>query len=115
MGTAHRTRVPGDAPPSGEVRLVAGEETDPGVAGDAAAGDRAGEVVAGDPQACGGAQHVVRAVPAGPAVAALGAVGLRQQRPARGESGQALRRYRAGAGPVAPPPELSAHRSCPPT
>src|SRR5215471_4151665 len=89
--------MPEDWRPSGRVWLGVGKETDPGVADDIAAGDRAIKVVAGDPEARGGAQHVVRAEPPGPAVAALRAVGVPQQRPARGEPAQARRRYRARA------------------
>src|SRR5215469_1185339 len=78
--------------------LAVWQEADPRVTRDAAAGGVPAEVVAGDPQAGVGEQHVIRAVPAGPAVQARLARGVQDQRAAgrsRGQPGQAGSRYRA--------------------
>src|SRR6266704_3852275 len=65
-----------------------GQEADPRVPGGAAAHGRALEVVAGDPQARAGKQHVVRAQPACPGVQPGGLPCVLQQRPARGPGGE---------------------------
>ena len=68
---------------------------------DAAAVGVAGEVVAGEPQAGAGQQHVVHPVPPRPAVPPGGALGVEQERPtggARGEAAQTGRVEIAGAG-----------------